>query len=246
MRILITDLSDPTFHKDKVVRVLSKEPLPFIASLISKDVPGMVEVAERIPLGRRKYVSFQATITGMGGTEWEPNVGPPSDNLEALEELVEIMGSDNVSLRYDPIVPGVNNGLSEVCRTLYLANEAGVRRVTVSVLDVYGHRRSDVERLLGRKVYGKHFPATERRQAIDMLLKVAKHLNMEIAVCCEEGYPQPSGCDWIVQSLKRLGLSPEALISGTQRQLCGCPKMSQILSYSDQCAHGCVYCYRRG
>ena len=46
-----------------------------------------------------------ATITGNGGTIYEPNVPPLSISKQYFSKLVERIGPDRVVLRIDPIIP---------------------------------------------------------------------------------------------------------------------------------------------
>lgn len=250
--ILITDLSDPAFHTEKVLRRLEK---PFlVASLITKNPGRLKDMLSSLPLSVRQKVSLQVTVTGLGGTEWEPAVPKPKKVLEDVKGMLDVIPASRISLRYDPIIP-FENSFPWMYRSILTSFwEIGVRKVTASVLDVYRHVRERLKKKPGRKVWRLpetfHYPDHIRKMVLDEFISVAEDIGYTVRICCEEGYTgrQRSGCDWIIETLEEAygkDVDLSVLMKGTQRQNCGCPKMSQILTYDDRCFHGCIYCYRK-
>lgn len=247
-RIYITDLSDPSFHCRKVVEQLKQG--FFVASLITKRPLGVIPILKALPAVDRR-ISVQVTVTGLGGTVWEPRVQPAREVFRDIPRLFEYLSRDQVSLRYDPIIPGVNDKDSWFRAYVARCQELGIARVTVSILDVYKHVRERIAKA-GIKVNlpeGFSYPLEVRKQILDRWLAAAEG-KVETRVCCEPGLEkfQRGGCDWVVEAIERLTGRPYQegdLPKGTQRKSCGCPLMYQLLSYADKCPHGCLYCYRQ-
>ena len=82
-----------------------------------------------------KLIHF--SITGLGGTKYEPGVMKPDDLLDRIEDYIK-MGLDpkSVTIRIDPIVPGVTtpNMIKNIVRR---ASEMGITRIRFSVMDAY-------------------------------------------------------------------------------------------------------------
>jgi Domain of unknown function (DUF1848). len=247
--LLITDLADPVFHQQKVLHRLKKG--FFVASLITKNPAGLEPILRELSDEEARRVFVQVTITCLGGTRWEPYVPPAKEAFRGLAVPIGRLGVDHVTLRYDPIIPGVNDQEELFKRYIDCAVRLGIKGITISILDVYPHTRQRIQqaRLKCKLPEGMHWPIEERQEILQRWLSAAGG-RIVTRVCCEpglEGY-QRGGCDWVIEACETVTgrpFSPDDLPQGTQRKSCGCPKFEQILSYYDRCGHGCVYCYRK-
>jgi len=179
-----------------------------------------------------------ATITGHGSTTIEPNVIPFKESKTMFRRLIEIMGTERIVLRIDPIFPtesGITAAL-KVYNELHV-NTENKTRVRISFLDNYPHVRS---RFLKAGVpqlpYRFHAPLSQRKA-------IAAHFP-DAEICGEPGFTC-TGCV-SERDLKILGLSTDNLATGFQRQSCAClTTKTEIFSMRGQCQHGCLYCYWR-
>lgn len=81
-----------------------------------------------------------ATITGLGGTAYEPNVMPWEKAATLFKHLIGLIGQERVVLRIDPIIPSQWEKAYEVYKTLHLdLPDAFKTRVRISFLDLYQH-----------------------------------------------------------------------------------------------------------
>jgi len=194
-------------------------------------------------------VFIQLTITGLGGTVFEPNVPPYAVALQQLRDLVKRFGRRRVGVRFDPIIPGHNDDVERYMRDF---TAVGVHGITVSVIDAYKHVRERFARagIAWPWAEGKHAPDEIRRPILDRAIAFAEEAGVTLRICCEPGYEQYQdyGCDFIsdLVALRPDGL-PIKLQKGKQRKHCSCPKMVQVGLYCHPCGHRCLYCYvRRG
>lgn len=186
------------------------------------------------------------TITGWGGTAWEPRVPSTAKSVAAYHEFVELLGHDRVVLRVDPIIP-TRSGIDRVVEVLEEATAAENQRIRISFLDLYPHVRRrlmavDTEDLFD--VYdGKlHAPLWYRKR----LLALVEELRggcQEIEVCGEPGF-DCVGCvsrrDVAFLEVELPRLEPTSY----QRKACACLAMkTELLDRRKPCKHGCLYCY---
>jgi DNA repair photolyase len=82
-----------------------------------------------------KLIHF--SITGLGGTQYEPGVMKPDDLLDRIEDYIK-MGLDpnSVTIRIDPIVPGVTTP-NMIRNIIHRASGMGIRRIRFSIMDAY-------------------------------------------------------------------------------------------------------------
>lgn len=250
-QILITDLGDPAFHANAITKRLQESDEWLVASLITKRPAAAKRILSQLASERAARVFVQCTITGLGGTAWEPHVISGKQAFEEVRELVAI-APDRVSLRYDPIVPGVNDHDRWFRLFCQRAKERGISAVTVSILDVYDHKRQEIARVAPNLALpdGMHWPLTTRQDIVRRFKDAADAYGILLRACCEPGIEglQRGGCDWIYEAVERTTGGPVAakqFISGMQRKACGCPEMTQLIPYSAKCGHGCVYCYKK-
>lgn len=235
----ITDLSDPVFYPDKVKQVVASGEKGIF---ITKDPKKLFEIMSGVESDLwKKNILIEATVTGLGGTAWEPNVPDYKTSISGMEDFVRI--GAKVVLRYDPIIPNINSSLAEISKILEAASEIGVRHVTTSVVDLYPHSAERIKNAgLEPPFLGfKYHPANTLIYAFS---QVAQTLGIAMRVCCEQGWSCGDyGCDWpdLIFTENELAM----FIPSNARPGCHCPKFRQLLTYADKCYHGCLYCYRK-
>ncbi|MFC2031624.1 hypothetical protein ACFLWA_12970, partial [Chloroflexota bacterium] len=96
---------------DNMEAVVDTYGAPWVVQLWTKDVAGAL--ARGGALLRRlveegTILAAQVTVTGLGGTTWEPLT--PVEPFAGVDGLVELAGGpDRIKWRYDPIIPTVHH-----------------------------------------------------------------------------------------------------------------------------------------
>lgn len=201
---------------------------------------------------KRCQVPFilHCTCTGMGGTEWEPNVPHRLDQLMALKGLIEdgVVDKRNVVIRIDPINPYHISFFHDVMEGMQICFADWTDfRYRVSVMDYYPHVR---ERLMGLGL-----PCSPTFQASDEMLgqiKCAIEMWREVTFesCAEPRLNARNlihtGCvGW--EDIRRMGLDESAVkedFNPQNRYGCSCLSCkAELLTSKHQCQHRCAYCY---
>ena len=223
--ILITKKLTPTF-KNKVIEYLHK---PFI---------------------------IHVSCTGYGGTVLEPNLPTYIDTINEIYNLIHYAGfpANRIVLRIDPVIPTAK-GIALFNTVVSYARERipEVKRIRVSVMDMYPHVRKRFEATGIHCPYGDNFQASSQmfkslNDAITQLKQMYPELSFES--CCEKNLPAatPTGCV-SSKDYEILGLAaPDNALKG-QRKGCLCVgDKKDMLKYKynatgyNHC-YGCLYCY---
>jgi hypothetical protein len=216
----------------------------------SKDYAPLLanEEGVRDLLAAFEQLSFQFTITGLGGGPLEPGVPPWPEVARQLAPLVAWAGDPRrVAARFDPIVhwregDRVLSNLPLAEPVLDAVARSGVRTVRVSIAALYAKMR--------RRGFDWYDPSRDERAAIAArLVELARERDLELYACADptlvEAGIRPSAC---IDGRLLSALHPRRLPAPThkdpgQRPACGCTPSIDIGSYRMKCPHGCRYCY---
>lgn len=207
-------------------------------------MPHLMELDQR---GYRYY--FQYTITAYPKL-LESNLPNPNKAIQTFIQLSELIGSDRVIWRYDPIlltnVVDVNEHkrlFSKIAHQL----KTNTKRVVISFADLYSKTIRNLDKL-DSLTYSDITLQTE--QLLDLaqyMQQVASSLGMQIETCAEKVDLAALGIkhgkcidDRLIK--EQFSISPETQKDSAQRQACGCIKSIDIGAYNT-CLHGCHYCY---
>ena len=130
MRIGITEAGDACFHKWDALSVVDG------AILISKNIK---KLWENLNPELYSKVILHATITGMGGSMWEPGaplVGESVDFFNSLE-----FPEEQLVLRVDPIMP-TDEGVAMAIEVMKAARTDC--RIRISFMDAYDHIKARI------------------------------------------------------------------------------------------------------
>ena len=191
----------------------------------------------------KKPIIFHVTLTPYKN-DIEPNVPSKTEIINAIKKLSEIVGIDNLVVRYDPIFLSEKYNIDyhikafdKLCGLL----NGYVRKIIVSFIDDYKNVRKN-EKTLNFK------PFTERGYELigKNFSKSAKKNNMTVQTCFEDRNLSEYG--FIVGEC----LSHELayILTGKKyknwkarkEQKCNCVQMVDIGAYNS-CKHFCKYCY---
>jgi hypothetical protein len=204
--------------------------------------PGLREALAKYP------VIMQLTVTGLGGTYWEPNVPEPGEISAAIRQLGKMLPPGAISWRFDPIIAdeSLHARFSSVLKLLR-DNLPLLDGVTVSFPAPY---RKVTERLAQD---GRELPrlSAERRERIIRELQELSPRPLEFRACCQ---PDLLGIPGVKKAACVDGEMFDSLYGTAfgklekdfgQRRECGCGQSTDIGDYSQLCRHNCRYCYAR-
>ena len=189
---------------------------------------------------------FQFTITPYG-KDIEPNLPPKNSELiTAFKRISEILGSDRVIWRYDPIL--INSKYTMNCHIKAfnkIAQELHnhTRKVTISFIDEdYRVVKSNIKELALLS-----FPIEKQIELSSTLAKIAHSYNLIIDTCAEKIDLNEYGIEHarcIDDKLfeKLLGCTLNVVKDKNQRLECACKTSIDIGMYNT-CKNGCRYCY---
>lgn len=277
-RILVaSEKTDPAFHVDEIIDVLEgKKSINRWwerKRLSGKDFAGLYLITKHdgIPMKRLletkipKLIHF--SITGLGGTAWEPGVMKYNDLLDRIEEYLKIgLDPESVTIRIDPIVPGVTKA-EDIEAIVKRASEMGIKRIRFSIMDLYPSivqlmkdNKYDIDKYYGTQSpdadvkyqhgYNKNAKPEYINEIVDLMLRLKDKYDITLGTCAEnferEGISK-EGCLSVALINKMLGTSfedkgPE---NNQQRKECSCfGGKVDCLDYKDSiCMSHCVYCY---
>jgi hypothetical protein len=199
-------------------------------------------------------VLWNVTLTGLGATNVEPHVPPPTKSVTALKELSRRVPSSGIVWRYDPILLSARYDRGHHRETFGRLAEAlagSVDRVALSFVTRY---RSKVEPDLRayQRESGDTCGSPCRSEQIDLigeLRELAAAVGLPVTLCCSPEVRGPlglarTGCnsfDWARRVYPILGRFPR-LKDRPSRPDCGCSAEVDIGVY-DTCVLGCRYSY---
>lgn len=188
---------------------------------------------------------FQFTLTSYG-TDVEANI--PSKNkfiVPAFQRLSDLIGSERVIWRYDPIF------LSEAYTTDYhiryfeeLAKRLSpyTKKCTISFLDFYKNTKKNMG-----EVSPADFPPEQQEFLAKTIAEIAHSYGLRVDTCAENINLEKYGIeharcidDRLIQKL--LGCTLSVKKDKNQRVDCGCVESIDIGTYNT-CHNGCRYCY---
>jgi hypothetical protein len=251
-----TDLSRIEKVWDNLRAVVETYGTPWIVQLWTKDALGTLETGGallRRLLKEGTTLTAQMTVTGLGGSEWEPLVHPQP--FKSVPELIELVGGPNhLKWRYDPIMPTIH----DLDRFRHLAEQAatlGITRCVINFISPPGrYKRVDARLAKVLPGWSEGMPSYDEAWRLETsaeIVEVCRNLGLFVAACAESARLsdkvqglQPAVCgdyDWFVTlSGRDPGRSP----STGSRLGCGCAKYFDVGAYGQwKKCHQCLYCY---
>ena len=214
-----------SFNDVDAIVFCTKNPLPIIDYLPNIKIP----------------IIFHITLTPYK-KDLEPNVIPKGKIIDGIKKISEIIGIDNVYVRYDPII--INDkytclyhikAFDNLCKLL----DGYVKHIIISFVDDYKNVRYHKDIL---KI--KELKDTDYQMIGENFSNSAKKHNMTVQTCCEEHNLKEYGF------IKRDCIDAEMMYKLTgktnftiwKERPCHCVSMVDIGAYNT-CNHLCKYCY---
>ena len=190
-----------------------------------------------------KKILFQVTITPYN-KDIEPDVISKKEIIKAIKELSDIIGIDNLYIRYDPIFLSnkydINYHIKAFGKLCSLLN-GYTKKIIVSFIDQYKNVKNNMNTLNIRE-----FTEEDYKLIGENFSKIAKENNMIVQTCfenrnlCEYGFTKGE-CLSHELAYKITGKSYKNWTARKER-LCNCVEMVDIGVYNS-CKHFCKYCY---
>jgi DNA repair photolyase len=239
------------YYPQKLVQFLNKRfPPEKIHTLViwSKKPERLLEDRDfAVLLKKTGQIVLHFTISGMGGTRFEPGIPSTSHSLLLVPRLIDFLGSpERLYVRFDPIVSfrlpdgSTFSNLDLFPEILEECQRAGVQKMVVSWMFPYDKVK---QRLLKNGIRISPSDASLYEEQKKTVKNQAESAHMHIAGCCVDHWPVSKCIDG--QELGRLHPQhlPATVERATgQRPRCGCTKSWDIGWYYP-CPGGCLYCY---
>lgn len=277
-RILVgSERTDPAFHVNQILDILDGKTTvtewgvvngkrTAIGQLSGKDFAGLYLITKHdgIPMLKLlqtkipKLIHF--SITGLGGTKWEPGVMKYNDLLDRIEDYIKQgLDPECITIRIDPIVPGVTKK-EDIENIVKRASGMGINRIRFSIMDAYTNTQTAMKNLgynfeayYDKDSRGNYFHAKDSyiNDLCDFMLSLKDKYGVTLGTCAERVVRQgisKEGCLSVGAVNNMLGTSIEdkGTENNTQRKLCTCyGGKVDALQYNKNCASHCVYCYAK-
>ena len=191
----------------------------------------------------KKKVYFHVTLTPYKN-DIEPNVPPKRDIIEAIKMLSNIIGKDNLVIRYDPIFISDKytldyhiNAFDKVCDLL----DGYVQKILISFIDDYKNVRNNYKDLNYRQLteedyeaIGTNFSKSANKHHISV------HTCAEVHNLVEYGFIKDE-CMSKELAFKLTGKKYKKW-NARKNVPCECVEMVDVGVYNS-CKHFCKYCY---
>lgn len=216
-----------SFENVDLIMFCTKNPLPIIPYLKEIDKP----------------ILFHVTITSYGN-DIEVNVDKKDKIIAGVKEISNIIGVDNVYVRYDPILINdkytVDYHIKAFNRLCTLLN-GYTKHIIISFIDIYKNVLKNAKDL---KL--KEFTDEDYKKIGTSFSKIAKENNMTVQTCFEDNDLEEYGfikedCLSATLAYKLTGKVFDIQTARREKK-CNCVKMADIGVYNT-CNHRCKYCY---
>ena len=215
------------FEDVDLILFCTKNPIPILKDL------------EKI----KKPILFQVTITPYK-KDIEPNVPSKSEVIKAVKKISEIIGKDNLYIRYDPIfisdkynIEYHKHAFDKLCTLL----DGYVNHIIVSFIDDYKNVQKNKNILKIRD-----FTESDYKEIGTSFSRCAKSPHMSVQTCFEERNLSEYGFDIgeCISHELAFRLTGKTYKNWTARKekKCNCVQMVDIGVYNS-CRHFCKYCY---
>ena len=254
--------TDPVFFSKKIIDILdgkdSVEDKFRKLTYSGKDFAALYLITKHDGLPLKKLLEYKIpklihfSITGLGGTKYEPGVMKPDDLLDRIAKFIKQgLDPNMVTVRIDPIIPGVTSQ-KVIENIIKRSSEIGIKNIRFSVMDQYSTTKHFMQQL--GYDYSKYYDGNSlhaKKNVIEsienIMVTLAKKYNVRLSTCAEpfniEGISKEA-CLSVSAINNMLGTSIPETMTGKQRALCSCyGGKTDLLKYNNKCASSCVYCY---
>lgn len=191
-----------------------------------------------------KKIYFHVTLTPYK-RDIEPNLPPKTEIIESIKKISELIGHDNIVVRYDPVF--INNkytieyhikAFERICKLL----EGYIDKILISFLDEYKNVINNKKILRYKKLTEKDYETIGKSFS-----ESAKKHGMIVHTCFEDrnlveyGFSKDE-CLSRELAFKLTGKIYKEEWKARKERKCHCIQMVDIGAYNS-CKHFCKYCY---
>lgn len=233
---------NPFNHRQVSKIILSPDVVDCIIFWTKNPVPFFPYLQEIDDLGYSYY--FQFTLTPYDD-RIEKNLPSKESLVDAFVKLAELIGSQRVIWRYDPILLAEDISPSyHQKHFLDLASKlrGSTERCIISFLDLYARTKRNTKSLKLQTITEEHMKLLG-----GFLASIGADYNLELFTCAEAidlsalGIKKGKCVDAeLIESITKSTLQVRK--DKNQRKECGCVESVDIGAYNS-CAHNCLYCY---
>lgn len=222
-----TQISRINFCDVDAILFCTKNPMPILKCL--KDI--------------NKPIIFQVTLTPYK-KDIEPNVPDKTEVIDAIKRISEILGKENVFVRYDPVFINdkynINYHIKAFDKMCKLLN-GYVKTIIISFLDDYKNVRNNKNVLNNKKL-----TESDYEQIGINFSRSAKENDMLVQTCFEDidlvQYGFNKGECLSSEMAYKLTNKKFKKWKARKEQKCNCVEMVDVGVYNS-CKHFCKYCY---
>lgn len=257
-----SEYTDPAFFSKQIIRVLNGEEVisdKFGRTFSGTDFNALYIITKHdgLPIENLlkhkipKIIHF--SITGLGGTKYEPGVMKPNDLLDRIQAMLKLgLDPESVTIRIDPIVPGVTS-TKMIENIVKRASEMGIKTIRFSIMDQYKTTKKYMEELGYdySKFYdgaSKHARDDVREQIETFMDSLIEKYGVTMSTCAEplssNSRIKRDACLSVNAVNNMLGTNVPQSAGTGKRKLCSCfGGKTDLLKYDNVCASSCAYCY---
>ena len=257
-----SEYTDPAFFSKQIIRVLNGEEVisdKFGRTFSGTDFNALYIITKHdgLPIENLlkhkipKIIHF--SITGLGGTKYEPGVMKPDDLLDRIQAMLKLgLDPESVTIRIDPIVPGVTS-TKMIENIVKRASEMGIKTIRFSIMDQYKTTKKYMEEL--GYDYSKFYDGTSMHARDDVREQIETFMDslidkygVTMSTCAEplssNSRIKRDACLSVNAVNNMLGTNVPQSAGTGKRKLCSCfGGKTDLLKYDNVCASSCAYCY---
>lgn len=257
-----SEYTDPAFFSKQIIRVLNGEEVisdKFGRTFSGTDFNALYIITKHdgLPIENLlkhkipKIIHF--SITGLGGTKYEPGVMKPNDLLDRIQAMLKLgLDPESVTIRIDPIVPGVTS-TKMIENIVKRASEMGIKTIRFSIMDQYKTTKKYMEEL--GYDYSKFYDGTSMHARDDVREQIETFMDslidkygVTMSTCAEplssNSRIKRDACLSVNAVNNMLGTNVPQSAGTGKRKLCSCfGGKTDLLKYDNVCASSCAYCY---
>lgn len=257
-----SEYTDPAFFSKQIIRVLNGEEVisdKFGRTFSGTDFNALYIITKHdgLPIENLlkhkipKIIHF--SITGLGGTKYEPGVMKPNDLLDRIQAMLKLgLDPESVTIRIDPIVPGVTS-TKMIENIVKRASEMGIKTIRFSIMDQYKTTKKYMEEL--GYDYSKFYDGTSMHARDDVREQIETFMDslidkygVTMSTCAEplssNNRIKRDACLSVNAVNNMLGTNVPQSAGTGKRKLCSCfGGKTDLLKYDNVCASSCAYCY---
>lgn len=215
-----------------------------------------VKLLKEFLANEKRPVIINFTLTGLGGTKWEPRSPPVNKAIDDLKGAIELLGGEpeKIIWRFDPLIK-IRDVEETFNRFKYISKKVvsvGIRKCVISFpafISLKGNLVSSY-----RKYGVKLWEEKEKKKLLALMVDLAEKQGLSLESCNQpilsRWFPQikPAQCinRELLERYSLDGIKLDLPKDKSQRTYCNCPVSIDIGSYREEpCGSGCVYCYSR-